>query len=166
MENLQESSKIEIGYEGLGYLNTTRKWTMFFAILGFVVIGLMLLGSLFFGALFKGAMSGLSGLESMEGMEGMEGMDIARTAGGFVGTLMFIVLLVFAAIYFFPLFYLLKFSTLSKNAIANLDANELTQAFKYLKSYWVYIGILVIIVLAIYLLVFLIAGGASMAFLS
>jgi len=74
-------------------------------------------------------------------------------------------ILVFAVIYYVPMFYLLKFSTLSKNAIANLDASGLTQAFKYLKSYWVYLGILVIIVLAIYLLIFLIAGGATMAFL-
>ena len=162
MENLQENSKIEIGHEGLGYLNTTRKWTMFFAILGFVAIGLMLLGSLFFGALFKGAMSGFSG---MEGMEGMEGMDVARTAGGFAGVLMFIVVLVFAVIYFFPMFYLLKFSVLSKKAIESLDASGLTQALKYLKSYWVYLGILVIIVLALYLLIFIIAGGATMAFL-
>jgi hypothetical protein len=162
MENLQENSKIEIGHEALGYLNTTRKWTMFFAILGFVAIGLMLLGGLFAGALFKGAMSGLSG---MEGMEGMEGMDVARSAGGFAGTMVFILILVFAVIYFFPMFYLLKFSTLSKNAIANLDSSGLTQAFKHLKSYWVYLGILVIIVLAIYLLIFIIAGGATMAFM-
>ena len=162
MENLEETSKVEIGHESLGYLNTTRKWTMFFAILGFVAIGLMIIGGLFFGTLFKGAMSGLSG---MEGMEGMEGMDVASTAGGFLGTFMFIMILIFAAIYFFPMLYLLKFSQHSKKAIANLDSAELTLALKYLKSYWVYLGILVIVVLAIYLLVLLLAGGASMAFM-
>jgi hypothetical protein len=162
MENLQETSKIEIGQESLSYLNKTRKWTMFFAILGVVAIGLMLIGGLFAGSLFKGAMSGLSG---MEGMEGMEGMDVAKTAGGIAGTFVFIMILIFAVIYFFPMLYLLRFSQHTKRAIANLDSNELQLAFKNLKSYWVYLGILVIIVLAIYLLVFVIIGGASMAFL-
>jgi len=99
----------------------------------------------------------------MEGMDGMDGFGAAKAAGGIAGTFMFIVILIFAAIYFFPMLYLLKFSQHTKKAIATLDANELLLAFKNLKSYWVYLGILVIIILAIYILVFAVVGGGAMA---
>lgn len=163
MENNQEpiqgNRKIEIGHESLGYLDTTRKWTMFFAILGFVFIGLMLVLSLVAGS-FLGSLT-----KGMSGMEGMEGMETARAVGGFASIMMFIVVLIIAVIYFFPLLFLFRFSKHAKNAVVNYDANELNLALKNLKSYWKYVGILVIIVLVVYLIVFLIAG-ASMAFLT
>ena len=156
MENNLENRKIEIGQESLGYLATTRKWTMFFAILGFVFIGIMLIVGLLAGSLISGLTSGLSGSSGMEG---------AKAAGGIASILVFIVILIFAVIYFFPLLYLLRFSRHTAKAIANLDSNEMQLAFKNLKSYWKYIGILIIIVLVIYLIVFIVAGS-SLAFLS
>jgi hypothetical protein len=159
MENNLENKKIEISPESLGYLNTTRKWTMFFAILGFIFLGLMLIIGLLAGSLLSGLTSGLSGSSGMEGMEG------AKAAGGIASVLVFIVILIFAVIYFFPLLYLLRFSKHTANAVANLDSNEMQLAFKNLKSYWKYIGILIIIVLALYLIIFIIAGS-SLSFLS
>ena len=162
MENSLENKKVEIGQEALGYLETTRKWTMFFAILGFVFLGLMLIGGLVAGSFIRSLTSGMSG---MSGMEGVDGMNTVRAAGGFASILFFIVFLVMAVIAFFPLFYLLKFSQHSKRAVAMCDSNEMTLAFKYIKSYWKYLGILLIIYLAVCLIMFLIFG-ASMAFLS
>jgi hypothetical protein len=159
MENSLENKKVEIGQEALGYLETTRKWTMFFAILGFVFMGLILIGGVVAGSFIRGLTSGMSG------MEGAEGMGSMRAAGGFASIMMIIVMLIVAVIYFFPLFYLLKFSTHAKKAVAACDANEMTLAFKYIKSYWKYLGILVIIFLVVYLIIFLIFG-ASMAFLT
>jgi uncharacterized membrane protein YjgN (DUF898 family) len=156
MENLQENRKIEIGQESLGYLNTTRKWTMFFAILGFIFLGLMLIIGLLAGSFLTAFTSKMSGAEGVEGI---------KLAGGFTSVLMFIILLVCAVIYFFPSLYLLRFSTHTAKAVANLDQNEMQKAFKNLKLYWVYLGILVIIMLVIYLIVFIVAG-ASLAFLS
>lgn len=162
MENSLENKRIELGQEALGYVETTRKWTMFFAILGFIVMGLMLVGSLAFGSLIGKMTSGMSGLE---GMEGMEGMETAKAVSGIAGVTMFIVFLIFAVIYFFPMFYLLRFSRYSKKAIADQDSGLMTLALKNMKMYWKYIGILTIIVLAVYVIFFLIFG-ASMAFLS
>jgi heme/copper-type cytochrome/quinol oxidase subunit 2 len=162
MENSLENKKIELGQEALGYLDSTRKWTMFFAILGFIFMGLMLIGSLTLGSLIGGLASGMS---NMQGIEGAETLDTVKAAGGFAGTMVFIVMLIFSAIYFFPLFYLFRFSRHSKKAVAEQDANEMTLALKNMKMYWKYIGILVIIMLAVYLIFFLIFG-ASMAFLS
>jgi len=158
MEEYQSEKKIEIGSESLHYLDTKRKWTMFFAILGFIVIGLMIIGGFAAGALMKS----LSGLKDIEGMEGME---TAGAAAGVAQVFLIIFMLIFALIYFFPLFFLLKFSTHTSKAVKNLDRNEMEKAFRYMKSYWLYIGALVIIVLAIYLIIFLIAGS-SLAVLS
>ena len=154
MENVQENRKIEIGQETLGYLDTTRKWTMFFAILGFIGIGLMLIFGLLAGSLIGKLMGGMS---SMSSMSGMEGMAPARAVGGVASIFIFVVLLIVAVIYFFPLLFLFRFSKHTANAVANLDANEMNLGFKNLKSYWKYLGILVIVILSIYLLVLIIA---------
>jgi heme/copper-type cytochrome/quinol oxidase subunit 2 len=129
---------------------------MFLAILGFIGLGLMLILGLLAGS-FMSAFS-----SKMSGMEGMEG---ARAVGGFASVLVFIFLLIFAVIYFFPLLYLFRFSRHTANAVANLDANEMRLGLKNLKSYWKYIGILIIVVICLYLLVFIIAGS-SIAMLS
>jgi heme/copper-type cytochrome/quinol oxidase subunit 2 len=157
MENSSENRKIEIGHESLSYLDTTRKWTMFFSILGFIGLGIMLLFSLLAGTFIKMITSMVSGASSMSGMEGMDGVAAPAAAiGGAIGIIIFIFALIFAVIYFFPLLYLFRFSKHTKNAVANMDANELQLGLKNLKSYWKYIGILVIVVLAIYFLAFLI----------
>jgi hypothetical protein len=156
MENVQENKKIEIGQVSLGYLETTRKWTMFFAILGFVFLGILLLVGILAGSFLSAFTS------KMPGMEGLEGV---KATGGIASVFLFIFLFVFAVIYFFPLLYLLRFSRHTKNAVANLDPTLMELALKNLKSYWKYIGILTIIVLAFYILVLIIAGG-SLAMLS
>jgi len=156
MENNLENRKIEIGQESLGYLDTTRKWTMFLAILGFVGLGLMLILGLLAGS-FMSAFSSK--------MSGMEGMESARAVGGVASVFVFIILLVVAVIYFFPLLFLFRFSRHTAKAVANVDANELQLGLKNLKSYWKYMGILIIVVICVYLLVFIIAGS-SIAMLS
>jgi len=162
MENSLENRKIEIDQESLGYLDTTRKWAMFFAILGFIGLGVMLILGLVAGSfmsLFSSKMAGMSG------MEGMEGMETAKAVGGFASIFVFIILLIFAVIYFFPLLYLLRFSKHTKNAITNLDANEMRLGFRNLKAYWKYIGILIIVTLS-FCLLGLVLSASSLALLS
>jgi hypothetical protein len=159
MENIQENRKIEIGQESLGYLDTTRKWSMFFAILGFIFLGIMLVIGIVAGSFMSAFTS------KMTGMEGIQGMEGTKAAGGIASVLFFIYMLVFAVIYFFPLLYLFRFSRHTKKSVANLDANELQLGLKNLKSFWKYIGILMIICLAVFFLVLIIAGG-SLALLS
>jgi hypothetical protein len=153
MENTLENKKIEIGQQSLGYLETTRKWTMFFAILGFVVIGLLLIAGLVAGSFLTSFTSKMSGMEG------------SSAIGGIASIFAFIFILIFAVIYFFPMFYLFRFSRFTKNAVANLDGQQLELGLKNLKSYWKYVGIFTIIFLAVYLLVLIIAGS-SLAILS
>ena len=53
MDNIQEITKIEIEQDTLKDLDTTRKWTMFLAILGFIGIGVFLIVGIFAGIFFS-----------------------------------------------------------------------------------------------------------------
>jgi hypothetical protein len=145
MENLQENRKIEIEQDTLSDLNTTRKWSMFLAILGFIFLGLLII----IGIVATSFLSAFS----------TSGSKI-----GFPEWLLVIIFLVMAAIYFFPTLFLFRFSRYTANAVSTLDKNEMHKAFRNLKLYFAYIGILIIIFLSFYLIA-LIFAGASLSFL-
>jgi uncharacterized membrane protein len=145
MENTPEIRKIEIEEDTLKDLNTTRKWSMFISIIGFIMVGLVVVIGFVAGIflqVFKTRNSGIGIPESM----------------------IILILLVFAVVYFFPILYLYRFSKHAGNAVRALDKTEMQKAFKNLRRYYVFIGILLIIVLLVYFIA-LIAMGASMSFL-
>jgi len=146
MENTPEIKKIELEEDSLKDLDTTRKWSMFIAILGFIAIGILVILSLVTGVFLSVFKSG----------------DLQLGAGESV--LIFGLLLVFAVIYLFPVLYLYRFSKHAGHAVRTRDNIHMKKAFRYLRKYFVYIGILAIVVLAIYLIAFIISG-ASLAFL-
>jgi len=145
MDTSTEIRKIEIEQESLNYLNTTRKWAMFFAIIGFIFLGLILIAGLVAGTF-------LSVFKSPE------------MGGGIPQILVFVFVIIMALVYFFPILFLFRFSKHTANAVQTLSKEELKKALRNLKSYFVYIGILLIIVLVIYFIV-LVVAGTSMAFL-
>jgi hypothetical protein len=145
METDLESRKIEIGQETLNKLNTTRKWTMFLAIIGFILLGLFIVIGVITGTFLSAFKSG-------------------ETGPGIHESLMYIIFLALAVIYFFPVYFLFRFSKHTAHAVQTLDKQELHKAFRNLKSHFVYIGVLIIIVLLFYV-VALIVAGKSMAFL-
>jgi hypothetical protein len=145
METNPEVRKIEIDEVTLKYLNTSRKWAMFLAIIGFIFVGLIIIIGLIAGTFLTAFNSGEKGL-------------------GIPESLMFIPVLIIALIYFFPVLFLFRFSKYTSQAIHTLDKLILNKALKNLKSYFAYIGILIIIVLSIYIIA-LIVAGTSMAFL-
>jgi hypothetical protein len=145
METNPEVRKIEIDEVTLKYLNTSRKWAMFLAIIGFIFVGLIIIIGLIAGTFLTAFNSGEKGL-------------------GIPESLMFIPVLIIALIYFFPVLFLFRFSKYTSQAIHTLDKLILNKALKNLKSYFAYIGILIIIVLSIYIIT-LIVAGTSMAFL-
>ena len=146
MENSPEIRKIEIEENTLKVLDKTRKWTMFFAILGFIGLGLIVIVGIFAGVFLSVFNGGVSPL-------------------GFPEWMVYVVILICAVLYFFPVLYLFRFSKHTSNAVKTLDKQELHKAFKNLKAYYVYTGVLLIIVLSIYIIAF-IAAGASVAFLN
>ena len=145
METPLENRKIEIEQETLKHLNTTRKWAMFLAIIGFIILGLIVIIGLIAGTFLTAFNSG--------------GKDL-----GIPESLMFVPILLLAVIYFFPVLFLFRFSKHTSHAIQTLDKLEFHKAIKNLKSCFVYIGVLIIIILSLYIVV-LIVAGSSLAFL-
>jgi hypothetical protein len=145
MENTPEVRKIEIEEDTLKYLSTIRKWSMFLAILGFIGIGLLVLIGLVAGVF-------LSVFKSQ------------NSPFGISESLVFLVIIVIVVLYFFPVLYLFRFSKHTANAVRLLDKLEMHKAIKNLRSYYVFTGVFVIVVLALYLVLFIVTG-ASVAFL-
>jgi len=145
METNPEIRKIEIGQETLKNLNTTRKWAMFLAIIGFILLGLIIVIGLIAGTFLTAFNSGEKSL-------------------GIPESLMFVPILLLAVIYFFPVLFLFRFSKHTAHAIQTLDKQELHKAIKNLKICFAYIGIMIIIIFSLYI-VALIVAGSSMAFL-
>jgi len=145
METTSETKKIEIDHEIISNLNTTRKWTMFLAILGFIFLGFIIVFGLIAGTF-------LSTFKSNE-------VNL-----GIPESLMIIMFIVIAAIYFFPVYFLFQFSRHTSKAVETLDKQDLNKAVKNLKAYFTYIGIMAIVVISIYIMAIIIAG-ASMSFL-
>ncbi len=152
MENtkLQQAQPMELEAQAIVYLNETRKWTLFLAILGFIFLGFMLLGAISYGVIF----SSLPELNAISN-------GLAKGMG--IGVSVFMIVII--AIWFFPLLYLYKFSIMSKKAILENNNETLTVAFRYLKMYYRFIGIFAIVVLSLYVIMFLIAivGGVVAA---
>jgi heme/copper-type cytochrome/quinol oxidase subunit 2 len=145
MEMTSDERKIELDSEILNNLNSTRKWTTFLSVLGFIFLGLIIVAGLatsLFLTTFKSQEANL----------------------GIPESLMIILFIVIGAIYFFPVFFLFRFSRNTRDAIQNLDRQKLAKGFRNLRLYFTYIGIMVIVVLSIYVML-LIFAGASMSFL-
>lgn len=140
MEINAENRNIEIEQKTLDNLNTIRKWTMFIAIIGFILLGLLLIIGLIAGTFLTAFKSGETGL-------------------GIPESLALIIIFALAIICFFPVFFLFRFSKHTANAVQSHNKEELSKAFKNLKSYVVYLGILIIIGLSIYLLALIFAGS-------
>lgn len=120
------------------FLLTASKWANFLAIVGFVMLGLMLIMMLF----VVGATAGVSG--------GMTG-------------LLFVYFLLVAALGFFPYYYLFQFARNIKEGFAAGSEEGITKGFENLKAMFKFVGIVTIVVLGLYLLMFLLGGAASMA---
>ena len=128
-ENTQPQNNIELNGRGIHYITEMRKWTLFLAIVGFIGLGLMIIGG-FVMVFFSGMLPGEE-----------------------IGPITVLPLMLIAVIYFFPVFYLYQFSSLSKRALLFNDTNLVSEALKYLKMHFKFMGVLVIILLIIYVIV-------------
>ena len=145
MENTREPASLEIGQETLKHLNKLRKWTMFLAVSGFIFLGLIIALGLITGTF-------LTAFSHSDKITGLPDEVILA---------FFIVL---ALINFFPVFFLFRFSKHTSNALSTLDRKEMHIAIKYLKRFFIYLGILLIVVISLYIISLLLTG-ASVEFL-
>ncbi|MFG4004780.1 hypothetical protein ACHRV1_13575 [Flavobacterium aquidurense] len=134
-----EKFELQLDQSAKDFLKETVKWAYFLGIVGFVGIGFILLIAVFAGAIFSTLGSSMAGMGAY---------------GGSFGTIMTLVYVVLAAIYFFPVYYLFKFGANGKKAFRDNDNVALTASFSYLKSHYKFIGIFMIAILVLYGLIF------------
>lgn len=127
------------------HLYETARWGKFLAILGFIVCVLVVLVGLFFGTFFNALVS-----RSEVSYEG-------NISSGSFGAMAAVFYIIIAVIYFFPCLFLFRFSTKMKTALNGNEQTDLTLAFQNLKSLFRYVGVITVIILAIYLVIFLLA---------
>ena len=144
-----ESFELQLTNESKDFLREAGKWANFLGILGFVGLGFMVIAAfavMAMGNVFSSAM----GDNPMGGL-----------GGSFLGG----IYLLMALLYFFPVLYLYRFGSRVKKAFANNDSAMLTSSLENLKSHYKFVGILAIIMLSFYALVFIIAivGGLAAA---
>lgn len=134
------SNNLIITPEIKSYLYTTVRWTKLMSILGFIGLGFLVIAViviLCFGAFFGGLNSDING-----------GLEFIT--GGFIA----IIYLGIGALYLAPLLYLYRFSTKTKWALDSNDQTLLAEGFNNIKKHYKFIGILSLIVISVYALIF------------
>lgn len=131
MEPTTHDPDLAVTDEALQYLSTTRAWALFLAIMGFIGAGFTVLMGLLMGVM---------------GSTFMAGNDDANP---FVGLLLGLLYMALGALYAFPAFFLLRFSTIMKEAITTRENERLASSFGYLRSYFAFTGIALIVVLSL-----------------
>ncbi len=142
MENNQDTFvEIKVDRESFADFREVGKWAGFLAIVGFITLAVMIMIS--FSLLF---MSGP--------------VPASMYGGSFPRVLIFLLYVVIAVVYFFPVWFLFRFADLLRKSFRTGSKDEFNQSIRYLRSFFVYIGILTIIGLVISVITFLI--GVSM----
>lgn len=135
----EEVIELHLNDSAKGFLRETAKWAYFLSILGYIMVGFIVVAAIFAGAIFT----------TIGHMMPVEQMGMFSSAFGIIMT---VVYLLIAALYFFPIYYLNKFSSNLKRAIKNKDSLTLANSFEYLKSHYKYIGIMAVVTLSFYVL--------------
>jgi len=138
-ETFQEVNQpsIECSQDALHHFSIMRKWTLFLSIVGFITIALMALCGVFMIVV----------INLGENFLGEQYSQIPLTLLG-------IMVLLFCILYFFPSYYLLKFSGLVRQVLVTKNSYVLTSAIKYLKNFFQYIGILTLCMFGLYGIIF------------
>ena len=143
-----DSFELQLTQQSLAFLKEIAKWATFLSIVGFIGLGFMLLAGIFVMA----AGSKISEAQAAMG----QASPFPMAAIGFV-------YLIASVLYFFPIMYLYKFASNTKDALASNNTEKLTAAFSNLKSHYKFLGILTIISIAFVILAFIFGIVAGVA---
>ena len=135
-----ELEELKLTSKAKHFLRETAKWCFFLSILGFIGIGFLIILAVFSTTIF-------STMQQLQPELYPNGLGIILT----------VVYLIFALLYFFPVYYLLQFSNKLKKALQTKSDDVLEKAFEMLKSHYKFIGVFAIITLSLYVLLILAA---------
>ena len=145
MQENQSLFSLSIDPVTKSHLNDTVRWTRFLAIAGMVLLAFALLLSFLTATIWSN--NSAFRFTTFNGREAQE-MTTAMRIGYLIA------MIIVMCIAFFPLMYLLQFANRLKRALAANEQKELNEAFLNLKKYFRYLGIILIIALAFYILIF------------
>lgn len=148
MEQTQDSSLFGLSLDpnGKAHLAEAARWAKFIAIVGFIMCGLVVLFGIFFSSIFANLSSSAR----------YTPYDTYSQGAGSFATMMAIIYIVIAVIWFFPFLFMFRFAGKMKLALAANDQEALNTSFQNLKIMFRYVGIITIIVLSIYVIFFLV----------
>ena len=112
-------------------MRSTRPWTMFLSVLGFISVGFMI----------------LAGMIMM-----VVGSVVAEKFDGFPAVLMGIMYIFMSFFYLVPSIYLFRYSSAIGRFLDSMAAAEMESALSYQKSFWKFVGIVVIIMFIVSIL--------------
>jgi hypothetical protein len=133
-------------------LRQTRPWVMFLGILCFIGAALMLVGGLLYVGM--GAVAGSS-------MAGSKSSSSAML--GALPAVMGLVYLVMAGVYVYPGLKLWGYGSTIGRLVASRSATDLETALLHQKSFWKYSGIMTIVLIAFYVVLFFVVIAVSVS---
>lgn len=125
--------KIELTTDSINSLDTIWRWTSFFSILGFILIAMLIVLGIAMGFILSAFDNGMMGSS--------------------VKYILMFVYIIMGAVYFLPILYLFRFSNWTKKALRNKSSLDLSLALKSLKSHFQYVGIMTIVLFALYFVI-------------
>lgn len=131
--------ELQIDHEVSSHLRETAKWAKFLSIVGFVGLGLLLVFVVIMG--------------SVASSYSYSPLAAALPTGG---VLQIVLLLAMIALYFFPCLFMFQFANKMLQALRNNDQYTLVASFRQLKLCYKFIGILTLVLISIYVLIFVI----------
>jgi len=125
----QKTGTLEVTEDSKKYLKTAATWSKFIAIVQFVAMGFLIFAALimFIAGSF---------------MESYANMPFSLSIIGWC-------YLVIGIVVFFPTRYLYLFAKKAAKAVATHDTLEMEDAFKNMKSYWKFTGIMMVVALGL-----------------
>jgi len=134
------------------FLKEISKWARFLSVVGIVIIGF----SAFM--LVVGSIS-LSYVNHLYIGQNIPGISAIYNPGVFKWIYIIIYLLILG-VYFIPVYFLYKFSVITKRALDEGNSLNLSDGFRNLKNHYLFMGVLTIILLAFFALsiILMIAG--------
>lgn len=146
-ENKQEPSIFQLGIDetSKAYLLESSRWGRFLAILSFIGLGLLIVVGIITGVVMSATPAG--------------------SVSAISGPIFTVMYLVIAAIYFYPVWGLHKFSKLIKSSMHTSNQEQFNEALRYQKNVFKFMGIVAIISLVLYgiaLIIMMIAAAMAM----
>ncbi len=147
MESYLSPASGDVSSAVVDQLAKTKGWTMFFSVMLWIGSGLMLFAGIAFVGI--GAVGGAAGGAFEEMGDEMGGMIGMILMGAFY--------IVFAIVYIYPALKLSKFSSRCSQLINQPTETTLVGALNEMRAFWKFVGIWMIIFIALYPIIMIIA---------